>query len=109
MTDSDYEYIKNRLLRDEYIIESDSEQKRKSRTYFSEAYAYMHQRYTENFTCVPWPGWGVAWDHIRRLTLWSYGVRTQNGLGEDVKKEANERAKKFIDMLVDFSGGSSEG
>ena len=103
MTDKEYEELITRLQKDGLIAkDAESVQKQKSRKYFSEAYGYMQQRYNETIVTY-WPGWGVAWDHVRRLTLWSYGARTQTALDECKKKEANERAKKFIDLLFQLS------
>ena len=93
----EYEELIERLAKDGYI-QKKGESKTVPQTFFKEAGAYMQQRYAASSISN---GWGVAWEHIRKTVLWSYGVSTISQIPLEKKEEANERAIKLIDALFD--------
>lgn len=91
-----YEEVVERLKADGYIKEKNDE-RTVPQTFFREAIAYMEQKYHNQRKYHH--GWSAAWDHIRKLVMWTYGVSTTRQIPFDKQQEANDLAMKLIDTI----------
>lgn len=94
----EYDELVKKLAEDGYIQNKVGETNQN--TYFKEALEHLRVKFDRRYKFF---GWGTAWDHIRKLVLFNYGVSKVKYLPLDKQEEANKLAIALIDTLSDAS------